>query len=538
MSVFESALDRESAPFMENRAHMDALIAELEEIRARTAAASARAAPRFAKRGQLLPRERLGLLLDAGAPFLELSAQAGYMVDTPSGVQSIAGAGLIIGIGSVAATRCIIVVDDSGIEAGALQAMGLEKFQRAEQIALENKLPFVHLVESAGANLLRYRVEDFIRGGAHYARLARLSASGIPVLTLVHGTATAGGAYMPGLSDYVITVRDRAKVFLAGPPLLRAATGEVADEEELGGALMHTTVSGVSEYLAEDDADGIRILRDVLTRLGWDRFESPLPEALPPKYPSEDLLGILPKDGRKPVNMMEVIVRLADGSDVAEFKPGYGAATVCAHASIFGYRVGVITNNGPLDPAGANKAAQFIQACCQSALPLVYLHNTTGYMVGRDSERAGMIKHGSRMIQAVANATVPQVTIHCGASFGAGNFGMCGRGFEPRFLFAWPNSRTAVMGAEQAAGTMKIVMEESARNRAQTQDLDQVQKLQAAIVETFDRQTPALYTSGRMLDDGVIDPRDTRLVLGFVLDLFRRADRINLRPITFGVARQ
>ena len=513
------------------------LLGELRALEARTEAASAKSGPRFARRGQLLPRERLGLLLDAGAPFLQLASLAGYLQDVADPAQSVPGGGCIVGVGSISGTRCMVVVDDSGIEAGALQPMGLEKFQRAQQLALENRLPFVHLVESAGANLLRYRVEDFIHGGAHYCRLARLSAAGIPVITLVHGSSTAGGAYMPGLSDYVVMVRDRARAFLAGPPLLRAATGEVATEEALGGALMHATVSGLAEYVADDDSDGIRILRELIGNLGWQSFETALPPGTEPRYPSEDLLGIMPRDGRKPVDMREVIARLVDGSRFLEFKAAHGPGTVCAHASIHGMPVGFLTNNAPLDPAGSVKATHFIQACCQSGIPLVYLQNTTGYIVGTESERGGMIKHGSKMIQAVANASVPQVTIQCGASFGAGNYGMCGRGFAPRFLFSWPNARTAVMGAEQAATTMAIVTEESARARGLEPDRAQIENMRTRIVETFERQTSSFYTSGRMLDDGIIDPRDTRRVLACVLDLVRRAERVTLRPLDFGVAR-
>jgi geranyl-CoA carboxylase beta subunit len=537
MPVFQSSLDTTSAAYAENRTHMLGLVTRHDELRDRAAAASDRAGPRFAKRGQLLPRERLALLLDAGAPYLELSACAGYLLDVPDPAKTVPGGGLLAGIGVVSGARCVVVVDDSGIEAGALQPMGLEKFQRAQQLALENRLPFVHLVESAGANLLRYRVEDFIFGGSHYARLARLSAAGIPVLTIVHGSATAGGAYMPGLSDYVVMVRERARAFLAGPPLLKAATGEIATEEELGGAQMHATVSGLAEHLADDDADAIRALRDHLGRLAWRRFERPLLEGPAPRYAAEDLLGIMPVDGRKPVDMREVIARLCDDSDFTEYQSTYGAATVCVHASIAGMPLAVITNNGPLDPAGSVKATHFIQQCCQNDLPIAYLQNTTGYIVGRESERGGMIKHGSKMIQAVACASVPQVTIHCGASFGAGNYGMCGRGFAPRFLFAWPNSRTAVMGAEQAAGTMAIVMEASARDKGGEPDRAQIDGLRAKIVETFERQTSAFYTSGRLLDDGIIDPRDTRRVLAQLLYLFRRTDRVRLRPLTFGVAR-
>jgi len=537
MPVFKSSLDMAGTACAENRAHMLALVARHDELRDRAAAASGRAGPRFAKRDQLLPRERLALLLDAGAPYLELSACAGYLLDNPDPEKSTPGGGLLAGIGQISGARCVIVVDDSGIEAGALQTMGLEKFQRLQQLSLENSLPFVHLVESAGANLLRYRVEDFIFGGSHYARLARMSAAGIPVLTIVHGSATAGGAYMPGMSDFVVMVRDRARAFLAGPPLLKAATGEIATEEELGGALMHATVSGLAEYLAEDDADAIRALREHLRRLAWHRHESPLPAASEPRFPADELLSVMPVDGRKPVDMREIIARLCDDSDFMEFQPTYGPATVCVHTSIGGFAVGILSNNGPLDPAGSSKATHFIQQCCQSGLPLVYLQNTTGYIVGKESERAGMIKHGSKMIQAVANANVPQVTIQCGASYGAGNYGMCGRGFAPRFLFSWPNARTAVMGAEQAAGTMAIVMEASARDRGLEPDRAQIDGMRAKIVETFERQTSSFYTSGRLLDDGIIDPRDTRGVLTQVLQLFRRADGLTLRPLTFGVAR-
>ena len=537
MPAFESSLATGGAAFADNRAHMLELLKELDALQARTEAASAKSGPRFAKRGQLLPRERLGLLLDSGAPFLALAPLAGYLRDVDDPARSVPGGGCIAGIGRIAGIHCAVVADDSGIEAGALQPLGLEKFQRAQQLSLENRLPFVHLVESAGANLLRYRVEDFISGGSHYCRLARLSAAGIPVLTLVHGSSTAGGAYMPGLSDYVVMVRDRARAFIAGPPLLKAATGEVATEEELGGAFMHATVSGLAEYLADDDADGVRILRELVGRLGWQSFEAPAPEGPPPRYPAEDLLGLMPRDGRKPVDMREVIARLVDASEFLEFKAGYGPGTVCVHADLCGMPAGWLTNNGPLDPAGAAKATHFIQACCQSGLPLIYLQNTTGYIVGTESERGGMIKHGSKMIQAVANATVPQITVQCGASYGAGNYGMCGRGFAPRFLFSWPNARTAVMGAEQAATTMAIVMEDSARARGLDADRAQIDALRSRIVATFERQTSALYTSGGMLDDGVIDPRDTRRVLAYALALFRRAERVTTRPLDFGVAR-
>lgn len=536
MPVFVSRISRDAA-FEDNRAYMLAQIAAMRALEQRTRDTSAKAGPRFAKRGQLLPRERLALLLDANAPFLELSALSGYMLDKPDPAASIPGSGIAVCIGYVSSVRCLIIADDSGIDAGALQPMGLEKFQRAQSIALDHKLPFIHLVESAGANLLGYRVEDFVRGGGNFCGLARLSAAGNPVVALVHGSSTAGGAYMTGLSDYVVMVRDRAKAFLAGPPLLKAATGEIATDEELGGAQMHGSVSGLAEYLADNDAEGIRIVRDLMKSIGA-RDEWPSGEGVkPPRLPADDLLGLMPKDGRKPVDMREVAARIVDDSELLEFKADYGPGTVCLHASICGEQVGILTNNGPIDPAGANKATHFIQACCQSDVALVYLQNTTGYLVGKEPERAGMIKHGSKMIQAVANASVPQVTIMCGASYGAGNYGMCGRGFDPDFLFSWPNAKTSVMGAEQAANTMVNVMADAAKAKGNGADMAMLEALKQKVIENFERQMPAFYTSGRMLDDGVIDPRDTRNVIAFALSVCRAGQRKHLRPTSFGVAR-
>ncbi|MBS0338287.1 MAG: acyl-CoA carboxylase subunit beta [Proteobacteria bacterium] len=535
MPAIQSRLDVSGEAFRQNRACMLALVAQLRALEARATGASAKAKPLFDKRGQLLPRERLARLLDPGAPWLELSSIAGYCRDNPDPDKSIPGGGMLTGIGYVGGVRSVVVASDSGIDAGAIQAMGREKLLRAQDLALQNKLPFVHLVESAGANLLKYKVEGFIHGGTIFRNLARLSAAGIPVVTVVHGSSTAGGAYMPGLSDYVIMVRGRAKAFLAGPPLLKAATGEIATDEELGGAVMHTHVSGLGEYLAEDDADGVRYAREILSRLGWK--PASLPGGKPPRYAAEELLGVMPADYRKPVDMREAIARFADDSDFLDFKPDYGMATVCGHASIQGMPVGIVTNNGPLDPAGANKATHFIQSCCQAGLPILYLQNTTGYIVGKASEEAGMIKHGSKMIQAVSNANVPQITLMCGASFGAGNYGMCGRGYEPRFLFSWPNTQTAVMGAEQAALTMAIVMEAGAKRKGQEPDHTAIDALQKKIIENFESQSSAFITSSLMLDDGIIDPRDTRNVLGLALSICRDGDARTLRPVQFGVAR-
>ncbi|HLE66390.1 MAG TPA: carboxyl transferase domain-containing protein, partial [Burkholderiales bacterium] len=386
MPVIESKLDANSEPFRRNRQRMLELIERLRALEQRARDESAKAKPLFDKRGQLLPRERIARLLDTGAPWLELCSLAGYCLDDPDPEKSIPGSGMIAGIGYAAGVRVMVVASDAGIDAGAIQHMGREKLLRMQELALANKLPFVHLVESAGANLLKYRVEGFIHGGAIFYNLARLSAAGIPVVTVVHGSSTAGGAYMPGLSDYVVMVRGRAKAFLAGPPLLKAATGEIATDEELGGAVMHTHVSGLGEYLAEDDADGVRLAREVLARLDWK--SAALPQGRPPRYAADELLGIMPEDYRKPVDMREAIARFVDDSDFLDFKPDYGPATVCGHASMHGIPVGIVTNNGPLDPAGSNKATHFIQTCCQAALPILYLQNTTGYIVGKASEEA------------------------------------------------------------------------------------------------------------------------------------------------------
>ncbi|MCL4744540.1 MAG: acyl-CoA carboxylase subunit beta [Burkholderiaceae bacterium] len=543
MPLIASRIDTGSSEFHERRAGVRTLVARLREMEARTAAASARAQALFARRGQLLPRERIERLLDPGAPWLELSTVAGAPAgDSGDGV---GGAGVITGIGFVSGVRCFVNASDSGIDAGAIQAMGREKILRGQQIALENRLPYLQLIESAGANLLKYRVEGFIEGGRIFYNLARLSAAGIPVIAVVHGSSTAGGAYMPGLSDYVVMVRGRAKAFLAGPPLLLAATGEIATDEELGGAQMHTAVSGLGEYLAEDDADALRIARDLLARLGWNDgpAQGGNPRALAaqrfeaPRYPPSELDGIAPLDLRQPLDMRELIARIVDASDLLEFGSDYGPQTLCGHAAIHGMRVGIVTNNGPLDPAGSNKATHFIQACCQTGTPLVFLQNTTGYIVGKHSEQAGMIKHGSKMIQAVSNASVPTITIHCGASFGAGNYGMCGRAFGPRFVFSWPNAKTAVMGGEQAALTMRIVSEGTARRKGEPVDETRLAALGKRIIDNFESQSSAFHTSALLLDDGVIDPRDTRETLAFVLQTCLEGDARSPRPMQFGVSR-
>jgi geranyl-CoA carboxylase beta subunit len=538
MPALVSRIDTTSDGFRRNREDMLALIAGVRDIEAKVRAQSDGKAELFAKRGQLLPRERVSLLLDRDAPWLELSTLAGLKMHDDDGADGVQGGGGITGIGTVSGVRCLVTASDSAIKGGTTAPMGLKKNLRAQEIARENKLPMVRLVESGGANLL-YQAEIFVEGGRGFANQARMSAAGIPQVTVVHGSSTAGGAYLPGLSDYVVLVRGKAKVFLAGPPLLRAATGEIATDEELGGADMHATVSGLGEYVADDDADGIRIAREVLARLPWN---AQLPYQAPvawrePRYPADELAGVVPLDYRKPYDVREVIARLVDDSDFLDFKALYGVHTVCGHASIEGHPLGIIGNNGPIDADGATKAAQFIQLCCQANIPILYLQNTTGYMVGREAEQAGIIKHGSKMIQAVSNATVPQLTLHIGASFGAGNYGMCGRSFDPRFIFAWPNNRVAVMGGEQAAKVMSIVTEEKARREGKPVDRAMLDKMEAGIIKRMDGESAALFATARLWDDGIIDPRDSRRVLAMCLSICREAEVRPLRATTFGVGR-
>lgn len=540
MEAIESAVFASSASFQENRAAMLVLLEKTTSLQKRARDASYSARSRFEQRGQLLPRDRLGLLLDKNAPFLELCSLAGYLLNDSDPAKSVPGGGLIAGIGEIAGVRCMILASDSGINAGALQPKGLDKHLRIQEIAIAHRLPYVQLVESAGANLTSYRVEEFVTGGRLFANLARMSALGIPVVTITHGSSTAGGAYQTGLSDHVIMVRGRTRAYLAGPPLLEAATGEIATDEELGGAEMHTAISGLGDLLAEDDRDAIRIARDLVghMRQGHVAGTSQPPAASePPRHDAQELLGIMSANPRNPTDMREVIARIVDGSRFLETGGRYGSFTVCGYARLDGWPIGIIGNNGPIDADGAAKATHFIQACCQSGTPIVYLQNITGYMVGRSHEERGIIKHGLKMIQAVANATVPQITIQCGASFGAGNYGMCGRAFGPEFLFSWPTARTAVMGAQQAADTMVNVTEATMR-RKNTHNQQQLDDMRTRIVDMFDSQTDVFTTSALVLDDGVIDPRLTRDILSLVLDVCRMGRNRTVNPVQFGVARQ
>jgi geranyl-CoA carboxylase beta subunit len=538
MTVFASRLSPASPDHAENRRQMLELVDRLRSIETRAKARSEQRRDRFQARGQLTPRDRLARLLDPGMPWLELYNLAGYLVDDPDPETSVPGASMITGIGFVGGVRSLVFVDDSGINAGAVTAKSVDKALGCLRLAQRQKLPFIHLVESAGANLMDYTVELWAHGGGMFHGLARLSAMGIPVVTVLHGPSTAGGAYQPGLSDYVIGVRRNGMAALAGAALVQAATGEQSTDAELGGAEMHAATTGLVEYLADDDAHGIEIARDLMTRLGWNRaMHRPAPAFAEPRHDPDEIAGIVPVSYRKPYEVRELVARLVDGSDFADFKPRYGISTVCLQARIHGRDCAIIANNGPIDPDGATKAAQFIQLCDQSGTPLVFLSNTTGYMVGKDYEHAGMIKHGAKMIQAVSNVSVPKIALYIGASFGAGNYGMCGFAFEPDFLFAWPNAVTGVMGGEQAALTMDHVARSGAARRGIAVDEARLTAQRDRITAHFDRQSDAFYTSGRMLDMGVIDPRDSRRILAFALETTAEAARRSLNPNSFGVAR-
>jgi geranyl-CoA carboxylase beta subunit len=534
MPALTSQIDTNSDSFRANAQAMQAHIDAFRAIETAVIDAAESGRARYEKRGNLMPRDRLARLLDPGSPFLELASLAGYkMYDDKDGTG--AGAGCIAGIGEVSGLRCLVVVDNFAVKGGTITPIGLKKKLRLQEIALENKLPLVTLAQSGGANLA-YAAEVFIEGGRAFANQARMSAAGVPQVTVVHGSATAGGAYQPGLSDYIVMVRRQATTYLAGPPLLKAATGEVATDEDLGGAEMHTQVSGVGDYLAQDDADGIRLAREIVAQLPWGdeaikprTFDAPL-------FDPEELIGISPADPKTPYDCREIIARIVDGSRFLDFKPEYDAQTVCGHARIHGHAVGIIGNNGPITSAGAAKGGQFIQLCEQSGTPILFLHNITGFIVGTDAEQSGIIKHGSKMIQAVANARVPKLSINVGGSFGAGNYAMCGRGFDPRFLFSWPNARTAVMGGAQAGMVLRIVAEAKMKAAGAVDD-DRLAAMEKQTQEMLDAQTTALASTARMEDDGLIDPRATRHVLALALEVCATAQARALRPNTFGVAR-
>jgi len=535
MPAVVSALDPRSDGFRANAATMAEKLAKVRALEEAVRQNSASRKERFAERGQILPRVRVERLLDRGAPFLELSPLAGYKMHDDDGGRNIMGGGTIAGIGVVAGKRCIVSASDSAIKGGTIPPIGLKKALRLHEIAFENRLPLIYLVESGGANLL-YQSEMFVEGGRSFANQARLSAAGIPQIAIVHGSSTAGGAYLPGLSDYIVLVRGRSKIFLAGPPLVKAAIGEDADDEDLGGADLHGRVTGLGEYVADDDVQAVAVGREIMRNLNWDGIEARVPGKAP-RFDPEELLGIVPADEKSSFDMREIIARLVDGSEWLEFKAEYAPDTLCGHARVDGHAVGLIANNGPIMPNGSVKAAQFIQLCDQGGTPLVFLQNTTGYMVGSAAEREGAIKHGSKMIQAVANARVPKFTFVIGGSYGAGNYGMCGRGFSPRFIFSWPSARTAVMGGEQVAKVMEIVTRGKSARDGSPVDEAALEKMTTQIKAGVEAQSAALFATARLWDDGIIDPRDTRKILSLCLAVTAEGERRHLRPNTFGVAR-
>jgi acyl-CoA carboxylase subunit beta len=519
MSQLRTGVDRESPEYAANRTALLEQLADLDTQHAiAVAGGGEKYVERHHKRGKMLVRERIEALIDPGSPFLELSPLAAW------GSDYTVGASVVTGIGVVNGVECVINGSDPTVRGGASNPWTLKKVLRANQIALENRLPVIGLVESGGADLPTQK-EIFIPGGQMFRDLTRMSAAGIPTIALVFGNSTAGGAYIPGMSDYVVMVADRAKVFLAGPPLVKMATGEESDDESLGGADMHARVSGLADYFAVDELDALRIGREIVGRLNWRKQgPSPKPEPATPLYDDEDLLGLVPTDLKVPFDPREIIARLVDGSDFDEFKPRYGSSLVTGWASLHGYPIGILANaRGVLFSEEAQKATQFIQLANRADTPLLFLQNTTGYMVGKEYEQGGIIKHGAQMINAVSNSTVPHLTVVMGASYGAGNYGMCGRAYGPRFLFTWPNAKSAVMGPAQLAGVLSIVARQAAEARGQDYDEVADEQMRGFVEKQIEEQSLAPFLSGMLYDDGVIDPRDTRTVLGIALSAVHNA---------------
>ncbi len=529
--ILPSRLDAKGETFCANRQSM---LAQLDELGKLLAAARAgggeKSVARHHQRGKLLVRERIELLLDRDAPFLELSAVAA------AGTEYEVGAAVVTGIGVVSGVECYISGNDPTIRGGAVNPYTMRKSMRGFDICMQNRLPHIMLTESGGADLPR-QSEIFLPGGASFRNLTRLSAAGIPTISLVFGNSTAGGAYTPAMCDYSVFVKGRAKVFLGGPPLVKMATGEESNDEELGGADMHSRVSGLSDYLANDELDALRIGRQIVANLNWKKL-GPAPKANveEPRYDTEELLGLAPADLKMPLDMREIIARIVDGSRFDEFKPAYGANLITGWASLYGFEIGILANaQGVLFSAESQKAAQFIQLANRHQVPLIFIQNVTGYMVGKQYEQGGIIKHGAMMINVVSNSTVPHLTLQVGGSYGAGNYGMCGYAYQPRFLFIWPNSKTAVMGPQQLAGVLSIVRRAAAQAAGKPFDEKQDALLRKAVEDQIEKESLATFTSGQVFDDGIIDPRDSRTVLGMALSAAMSAEVQGAQ--TFGVFR-
>ena len=529
MAVLQSQLDTRSEQFRQNKEEMTAKLEQMDELYAEAAqGGGAEALERLAKRNKMPIRERIAWALDPDSPFLEISPLAAWRSHVAI------GSGFVVGVGVIEGVECVILGHDPSVRAGAFNHFNSKKLMRGLEVARENRLPYVQFVESAGAALRGgggggggggtpvdplLRVEGhFAESGRLFYEITELSKMRIPTISLVFGASTAGGAYQPGMSDYNIFVKNQAMVSLGGPPLVKMATGEDAEPESLGGADMHTSTSGLGDYLAENEMDGIRLLREVVGHLNWRKLgPGPSMPADPPIHDRQELLGIVGEDLKKPFDIREVVARVVDGSRFEEFKPRYGPTLVTGWASVHGYPVGILGNNGALMSESSEKASQFIQLCNQIDVPLLFLHNITGYVVGTDFEQGGITKNGSKMINAVTNSTVPHITVIVGASYGAGNYGMSGRAFGTKFTFIWPTAKIAVMGPEQMAGVMTIIQKASAERRGAEFDEAANSLREAAVMANAEEQSKGLFATSRVSDDGMIDPRDTRDIVGFAL---------------------
>ncbi len=510
-------LNIHSPEFAANTAAMQVLIDDLHAKLVQVAKGGGDAAcAKHLARGKLLPRERVNLLLDEGSPFLELSPLAALNLYD----NAVPSAGIITGIGRVAGVECIIVCNDATVKGGTYYPLTVKKHLRAQEVAAANRLPCIYLVDSGGANLPNQ--DEVFPDRDHFGRIffnqANLSAAGVPQIAVVMGSCTAGGAYVPAMSDESIIVKNQGTIFLAGPPLVKAATGEIVGSEDLGGGDVHSRVSGVVDHLADNDAHALGIARRIVGNLNW-RKAQPTAARLPaePVHPADELLGIIPTDSKKPFDVKDIIARIVDGSVFDEFKARYGTTLVTGFAHIHGYPVGIVANNGILFGESAQKGAHFIELCCQRNIPLVFLQNITGFMVGRKYENEGIAKHGAKMVTAVSCAKVPKFTVIIGGSFGAGNYGMCGRAFDPRFLWLWPNARISVMGGEQAASVLATLKRDAVEAKGGTWSAEDDETFKAPIRAQYEHEGHPYYATARLWDDGVIDPRDTRRVLGLGL---------------------
>ncbi|NDY96624.1 carboxyl transferase domain-containing protein [Wenzhouxiangella limi] len=517
MARLSSQIDRKNAEFQQRLAHHRALADELRaQLSDKGLGGPERSRTKHTERGKLLPRERVRALLDPGSPLLEISPLAanGLYDDAAP------GAGVIAGIGRVAGIECLVVANDATVKGGTYYPITVKKHLRAQEIALENHLPCLYLVDSGGAFLPLQ--DEVFPDRDHFGRIfynqARLSAKNIPQIAVVMGSCTAGGAYVPAMCDEAIIVREQGTIFLGGPPLVKAATGEEVDAETLGGADTHTRLSGVADHFADNDLHALAIARELVAHLNRPRPSAPVLETVDePAYPAEDLYGILPTDTRYPFEVREIIARLVDGSEFSEFKARYGTTLVCGFAHIHGFPVGIVANNGILFSESALKGAHFIQLCNQRDIPLVFLQNITGFMVGKKYEQAGIAKDGAKMVTAVACSHVPKFTVIIGGSFGAGNYAMCGRAYQPRFLWTWPNARISVMGGEQAASVLATVRRDALKSRGEDWPAEEEEAFKAPIREQYETQGNPYYATARLWDDGIIDPVDTRRVLGLAL---------------------